>query len=839
MQKCSWIWVLPFFGVCGVSLLLGEAAAAEPEPQPLLGCSRDQDCSGGLACDLGQCILGQCLYLPILGCSAGEDPEPPLLSPGLECSSNVDCGQNVGCNLDVCILGTCVHADLLGCSEPGIACSSHAECESASPVGLGLCLGGACVLSVGAGNSGDEVPAVDLLCGADADCDDGNPCTVDVCATALGLCGHLPLPNCSPDSSDPGSNPGAGGTPSSSGGTGAGGGSSSSDGMGSEQNHPEGGGDGSDAPPSGSGLQDGDEADVGTAYRGGGCSVSIHATGGKLLPWLVACLTGLLALRRRRMGSVAAKALCLGLFVPLTLTGKASAQGFSIDSNSVPVAPEDMLWTERATIPMDHLSPFVRVMAAYAHEPLVEEDLATGERTVVIESQSALYVSGGVALLDRFHLAAMAPLYVQSGGPGAGDDLGGFSFGNPALEARVTLLDASAPFELGLAGTVTLPIGDSDQLVADEAVSGNPRVLLAKSWGEDNRSFVALNGGVRFRRASTLGDVDAGHELALGGGVNWALWGPLAAVVEVGGRTTFDHAWSERVTPWGVLLGLRWAPDSYSLAAGAGPGLNEGVGNPKYRALAMGGVRWRTAHEEPHRAEAERVVARVVEVARADETPVAVVEDPCRSGQDVDPSRCPHLDADGDSIPNGTDACPLEAEDFDGFQDADGCPDPDNDGDGILDVDDRCPLDAETFNGVEDEDGCPDRVRVQEGRIATLEPIFFETNSTRIQERSQPLLAEIAQVVRAREDLGVVSIEGHTDSRGSDVYNLELSLGRAESVRQFLIDAGVPESRLVARGFGKSRPLVAGDTPAAHATNRRVEFRLSSAPEHLAGKGGT
>lgn len=837
MQKWSRIGALLF--------LLGwssHAAAQEPEPQSLLSCSQNEHCTGGLVCEVGQCTLGLCLYLPILGCSAGKEPEPPpLIGPGETCSTNAACGLSVGCDLNVCVLGTCVHANLLGCSESGLSCSSHADCESASPLGLGLCLDGTCVLSMGAGNGGDG-DAVDLLCGADVDCDDGNPCTADVCATALGLCGHVPIPDCSPDASDPKDPEDAG--PEDDGGTG--GMSSVPGGSGSEANHPQGsGGSGpglpafpsEPVPPSESGVDGGDESGGGRAYRGGGCSVGEHGGRGSLLPWLLVGLLAWLGMRRRRTAVATVSMLAVGLVASLTLTSPARAQGFSIDSNSVPVAPEDLLWTERAAIPMDHLSPFVRVMAAYAHEPLVQEDLATGARTVVIESQSALYVSGGLALLDRFHLAAMAPLYIQSGGAAEGEDIGGFSFGNPALEARVTLLDTSAPFELGLAGTVTLPVGDSDQLVADEAVSGHPRVLLAKSWGEGNRSFVALNAGVRFRRASTLGDVDAGHELTLGGGVNWALWGPLAAVVEVGGRTTFDNALSERVTPWGALLGLRWAPASYSLAAGAGPGLNEGVGNPKYRLLATGGVRWRTRTEEPLHEEAED--AWPVEVARAEEKPVVVMKDHCRSDENADPNRCPDLDADGDAVRNGVDACPLEPEDVDGFEDADGCPDPDNDGDGIPDSDDRCPLDAETVNGVEDEDGCPDKVRVQEGMITTLEPIFFETNSTKIQERSEPLLAEIAQVIRSREDLGVVSIEGHTDSRGSEAYNLELSRGRAESVRRFLIDAGVPESRLVARGFGKSRPLVAGDTPAAHAINRRVEFRLSSAPEPLVGQGGT
>src|SRR6185503_17647656 len=76
--------------------------------------------------------------------------------------------------------------------------------------------------------------------------------------------------------------------------------------------------------------------------------------------------------------------------------------------------------------------------------------------------------------------------------------------------------------------------------------------------------------------------------------------------------------------------------------------------------------------------------------------------------QDAD--GCPDRDNDNDGIPDATDKCPNQAEDKDGFQDADGCPDPDNDGDGVPDATDKCPTEPETKNGYQDADGCPDEV---------------------------------------------------------------------------------------------------------------------------------
>ena len=73
-----------------------------------------------------------------------------------------------------------------------------------------------------------------------------------------------------------------------------------------------------------------------------------------------------------------------------------------------------------------------------------------------------------------------------------------------------------------------------------------------------------------------------------------------------------------------------------------------------------------------------------------------------------DADGCPDLDNDGDGIPDLVDKCPNVAEDIDGFQDQDGCPDFDNDGDGIPDLNDACPNEPEDYDGFQDQDGCPD-----------------------------------------------------------------------------------------------------------------------------------
>lgn len=81
--------------------------------------------------------------------------------------------------------------------------------------------------------------------------------------------------------------------------------------------------------------------------------------------------------------------------------------------------------------------------------------------------------------------------------------------------------------------------------------------------------------------------------------------------------------------------------------------------------------------------------------------------------QDAD--GCPEWDNDQDGVPDNLDGAPDAPEDYDGFQDADGVPDPDNDQDGILDRNDLCPDQAEDFDGHDDQDGCPDDFRDRDG----------------------------------------------------------------------------------------------------------------------------
>ena len=194
---------------------------------------------------------------------------------------------------------------------------------------------------------------------------------------------------------------------------------------------------------------------------------------------------------------------------------------------------------------------------------------------------------------------------------------------------------------------------------------------------------------------------------------------------------------------------------------------------------------------------------------------------------------CPVADQDKDGIPDDKDKCPTEAEDKDGFEDADGCPDPDNDKDGIADVNDKCPNEPETKNGFQDEDGCPDEVPEAVKKFTgVVKGITFRRNSADIKASSFPLLKQAVKTFKDYPQLRI-EVSGHTSNDGKRDFNVKLSKKRAESVKAFLTSAGVDESRVLTVGYGPDKPIEDNTTKVGQEKNRRIEFRLLSPDETL------
>jgi outer membrane protein OmpA-like peptidoglycan-associated protein len=104
--------------------------------------------------------------------------------------------------------------------------------------------------------------------------------------------------------------------------------------------------------------------------------------------------------------------------------------------------------------------------------------------------------------------------------------------------------------------------------------------------------------------------------------------------------------------------------------------------------------------------------------------------------------------------------------------------------------------------------------------------ITFATDSANINASFYDVLASVVLVVQEFEKT-LILVDGHTDSTGSDTYNQGLSERRANSVAGFLGSSGVDSRRLVAGGYGESRPIASNATPQGRSQNRRVEITLS------------
>ncbi|SHG21913.1 Thrombospondin type 3 repeat-containing protein [Flavobacterium micromati] len=187
-----------------------------------------------------------------------------------------------------------------------------------------------------------------------------------------------------------------------------------------------------------------------------------------------------------------------------------------------------------------------------------------------------------------------------------------------------------------------------------------------------------------------------------------------------------------------------------------------------------------------------------------------------KSGTKVDATGCP-MDTDNDGVENGIDNCP----DVAGSASLNGCPD--EDGDGVADNDDRCP----TEKGTIENKGCPEIAKKDIERITYLgSKIFFENNSAKLKVGSLVQLDELLAIIN-KYDASNLTIEGHADSNGSDALNLELSQKRTESVKEYLTQKGIAETRITAIGFGETKPIATNSTVLGRAKNRRVELKMS------------
>ncbi|NPA30137.1 MAG: OmpA family protein [Epsilonproteobacteria bacterium] len=171
------------------------------------------------------------------------------------------------------------------------------------------------------------------------------------------------------------------------------------------------------------------------------------------------------------------------------------------------------------------------------------------------------------------------------------------------------------------------------------------------------------------------------------------------------------------------------------------------------------------------------------------------------------------LDADEDGVLDSRDKCPDTP--MGTIVDENGCPMPkDSDGDGVVDGVDQCPNTPAGFKV--DAQGCAVGVTLY---------LHFPFDSAVIPTDELTDVKKVAKFMQKHPQV-TAELDGHTDSIGTEAYNMKLSIRRAKAVERALVKYGVSKDRLSVKGFGESRPIAPNDTEEGRAKNRRVEVIL-------------
>jgi outer membrane protein OmpA-like peptidoglycan-associated protein len=120
----------------------------------------------------------------------------------------------------------------------------------------------------------------------------------------------------------------------------------------------------------------------------------------------------------------------------------------------------------------------------------------------------------------------------------------------------------------------------------------------------------------------------------------------------------------------------------------------------------------------------------------------------------------------------------------------------------------------------------PSRIELTTKEVKIHEQVFFAYDRALIDQRSFAVLSEVAATLKLHPEILQVEIQGHTDAKGTEAYNLQLSQQRADAVRDWLIREGIDPARLLAVGYGNTQPLASNATETGRQKNRRVQFEI-------------
>lgn len=524
----------------------------------------------------------------------------------------------------------------------------------------------------------------------------------------------------------------------------------------------------------------------------------------------------------RGRSSLGAALLVLAAAVPHVASAQL-ADRFDVQMFRPTAAPTDLVVVQQSR-PLGHFSATGSMTVNFAVDPLVLVPIGGQTKSVsVVLNRLQLDAAASVGLFDWVELGVTAPVILFQASDnleaiGTEGHLRSFAFGDVRFSAKVAvpyLRRASDETGFGAALTFSMsaPTGAQDAFASEGETTTSPGLVL--DYRFKSGTLLSMNLGAWLRPEREFSGALLGDMLGGSLGIEVPIirrWGVTAVAMGYGALSLARSDETGRQAPAEILGGLRWySPMGVTLTSGGGGGCGCGLGAPSFR-LFFSAV-W-----IPGRTKEYEEIERFKQPS----------PDPDKDGVIDERDRCPDKpgpvenngcpDEDGDGVLGSADACPKQS----GTMENRGCPERDSDGDGTPDRYDGCPNDPIQVRG---RDGCP-LARIDGRKIQILDQVHFATDQDVILPESFSTLEEVTRILKDHPQILHVLVEGHTDIRASEAYNLDLSRRRAGSVMRFLVEHGIDPARLHYEGFGRGRPLAPNDSEAGMALNRRVEFTI-------------
>ena len=432
---------------------------------------------------------------------------------------------------------------------------------------------------------------------------------------------------------------------------------------------------------------------------------------------------------------VFAAALLAALFVApsASVAQTSDTVGFAATNfEPVPSQHTGVLNLERPVV-LGHLTPSAGLFFHYADDPvrIVSPDREQ-VRTRLVHDQLNLEAGFAIGLFDRVEVDLALPFVVHQGGGdlsglGGTGTADGSTLSDIRASVRVALVrpETAGGFGASVSGVAYAPTGNPSKFTSDGKVRGAPR--LALGWQSKNGYQIVGNAGMELAPAVSVRNYNRRQTLRWGlGGVAPLPVDRVDVLASVFGSNATSGGDVSEADPIEAMAAVRIdLPADLRLQVGGGAGLTDGVGAPGFRLFTS--LHWASLR---HDTDGDGLLDRNDDCPEdaedtdgfedadgcpdtdndGDGIPDASDECPMTEGIEANDG-CPERDRDKDGIRDGEDECPDKAEDRDDYEDADGCPDTDNDGDGIVDEQDDCPM----VEGIEERNGCPSQDKDGDG----------------------------------------------------------------------------------------------------------------------------